>query len=93
MHLSSKQKNPVKGEIPQQTNGINPYSSHERELNAHYASDLEIRNMVDWLEWEENKRLTTEQVDNLKEMLNSKDSESITLAKELIKAICNGTDI
>lgn len=52
-----------------------------------YIKELELRNNLDKLQWlVENKKtnLTVYQFENLKSMLNSKDSESKELAIEII---------
>lgn len=52
-----------------------------------YIKELELRNNLDKLQWlVENKKtdLTVYQFENLKSMVNSKDSESKKLAVEII---------
>ena len=56
-------------------------------VNNFYIKELELRNNLDKLQWlVENKKtdLTVYQFENLKSMVNSKDSESKELAIEII---------
>ena len=74
----------MKAQIPQVINEFLDVDENDK-----YAVELQSRNMIDWLEWNAYKSFTQQQVDSLKMMLESNDSESILLAKEIIKSVVN----
>ena len=74
----------MKAQIPQVINEFLDVDENDK-----YAVELQSRNMIDWLEWNAYKSFTQQQVDSLKMMLESNDSESIVLAKEIIKSVVN----
>ena len=74
----------MKAQIPQVINEFLDVDENDK-----YAVELQSRNMLDWLEWNANKSFTQQQIDSLKMMLESNDSESIVLAKEIIKSVVN----
>ena len=74
----------MKAQIPQVINEFLDVDENDK-----YAIELQSRNMLDWLEWNANKSFTQQQIDSLKMMLESNDSESIVLAKEIIKSVVN----
>ena len=74
----------MKAQIPQVINEFLDVDENDK-----YAIELQSRNMIDWLEWNAYKSFTQQQVDSLKMMLESNDSESIVLAKEIIKSVSN----
>lgn len=78
----------MKAQIPQVINEFLDVDENDK-----YAIELQSRNMIDWLEWNANKSFTQQQADSLKMMLKSNDSESIVLAKEIIKTNINGINI
>lgn len=74
----------MRAQIPQVINEFLDVDENDK-----YAVELQSRNMIDWLEWNAYKSFTQQQVDSLKMMLESNDSESIVLAKEIIKSVSN----
>ena len=74
----------MRAQIPQVINEFLDVDENDK-----YAVELQSRNMIDWLEWNAYKSFKQQQVDSLKMMLESNDSESIVLAKEIIKSVSN----
>jgi hypothetical protein len=78
-------KEQVLAMFPEVTDGVTVFESYARDLNQHYAIELECRNAEDLADWLLEHNLTQEQHSNLLNMLRSNDKESQVLALELIK--------
>ena len=76
----------LKQMFPEMTDGVTVIHSHARNINQHYALELEYRNAEDLAGWLLEHNLTPDQHQNLISMLKSNDEESRWLALEIIKA-------
>ena len=76
----------LKQMFPEMTDGVIVIGSHARDINQHYALELEYRNAEDLAGWLLEHNLTPDQYKNLINMLKSNDEESRWLALEILKA-------